>query len=461
MMLFTHETDQYGNPISHCPSGQKEQADGSCADDPSFIGLSVNVTTTEQDVGEGKGWTPWQECESNADCSYPQTCDNGACTEDAITCWDGSIQPSLADCPDPAYDWQTPKEWMEGDDWAEVLPDWYDKPGGEDEWNKYLYEEVAGGAETGFTQQEFIDQYGDLFPRWEESYEFQKFTNILQQMGLEEKGKENLWEKWQADKEAESLKTMATIESYTGKFGVLPYEAESQFVLAGGGVSGRNIAKMKTVSQDLSIAESMELEGIQMDVDALTLAYKVQVEDVEDQQLKLENTLLDIQQDYADNLEALYEPDTMKDFCPDPKAENGGCPDGEVCDGLVCVPDTGGVDGDGDNLPVDYNWETYFTEDEEGARILKEDVVKCSCVDRPQSTMQDMKCTIYDGNSKRNIEGNTAVKDWFDTFGAETPSCASMGGCTDVDDCPACEDRDLSAACVSGRCECAPKAGIQ
>ena len=323
MMLLNHETDEYGNTLSHCPAGQTEQPDGTCADAPNIDIVDVN----RKDRGVG--------CESDTECPYPQTCVDGACTQDDITCWDGSIRGSLAECPDPEYDFQTPSEWIEGEDWTK--PEWYeDLTTGNLEWEDYLFETVAGGEEgTGYEKQEWLDLFKDQFLEFEQSPQFQEYANILEQMGLKEKGKESLYDAWRADKEASILETKAVSKKYGAEYEGLTYAAESQFIGAGGGVSGRNIAKLKRAAKGLSIGQSLELEGIQMDIEGHQDTYDRELQNVESAQLQLENTLLNLEQDYADKLESLFDPVTMVLTCEN----NTDCGDGQLCMKGECVPD--------------------------------------------------------------------------------------------------------------------------
>ena len=305
MILFREE-----EPI--CPEGQIIGPDGTC------------IVPKDPFVGG---------CDSDADCPYPQTCVGGACTQNEITCWDGSMRESLAECPDPEYDFQTPSEWIEGEDWTK--PEWYeDLATGKLEWEDYLFETVAGGKEgTGYEKKEWLDLYKEYFPEFEDSYQFQQYANILEQMGMEEQGKESLYDAWRASKEASILETEAVSTKYGTDYEGLTYTAESQFIGAGGGVSGRNIAKMKRLSKGLSIGQSLELEGIQMDIEAHQDTYDRQLQTVDKAQERLEDQLLRLEQEYAEGLDALFDPSFMSFDCDD----DHPCETGKECINNVCL----------------------------------------------------------------------------------------------------------------------------
>ena len=245
------------------------------------------------------------------------------CTDNQLTCWDGSCVDHLGDCPpitDYDYDQEYPYTGQFADDpstpnFNEALEEIYLSIGGED-W-------------TGYTFQEWLDAgFGDEFPLWEGSAYASQADLLLQQLGmlpealrLEEEGFAARQEDLDLAREGLAL-NLETAREQTG-FELEQVTAASESVrrATGGLQTGASEAKLGTLYQQLTsgfeqeeAAISLQKEGVDIDEELLNIAHESNLFDIESRRLDYIGDMDSLVQQYEDKLWGLiYEAKSLQE----------------------------------------------------------------------------------------------------------------------------------------------------
>ena len=204
------------------------------------------------------------------------------------------------------YDYTPPdKDWLDDPSTGGDSPNYV-----ENEFAQYMFEEVMGGYEgTGYeTGEEWWAEFGGDFPSWEESPYYQQYISILEQGGIVDEQERLRGEQYGIDKEGLALTGLSKVAESVLAHDKIQYGAESQFIAAGGGVSGRNIRAVEAASEGLDTALTLDMTALGMDRSLLDIAYDDDLYDIESQRLEYQDDLRDEAQKYEDELRSYATP---------------------------------------------------------------------------------------------------------------------------------------------------------
>ena len=229
-------------------------------------------------------------------------------TEGGVTCWDGSIAENFDACPDVMYDYESPDEYMQDEDYTP--PEWWDNPAtSEDEFKEFifdLYRSPDNPLDSEAEKDAWWDTYGQNFPEWEATPQFQQYALTLQQIGISEEQERLTVETHGTTIEGKALEYLAKIESKAVEGRGLSRKMESQFIASGGGASGRGqfLAEetMRLQERDLTL----DLTQLHLERDLLDTKYETELYDIAEQRLDYESTLAGIEGDFLSGLMAIY-----------------------------------------------------------------------------------------------------------------------------------------------------------
>lgn len=355
-----------------------------------------------------------------------------------ITCWDGTQADDYDSCPEIEGLW-TPAGWddpttdvIEGTDeeglqtegW--VAPSWWNDPDtpDENEYESYIYNTMGGMDATGLTQEMFWEKHGDKFPTWEESGYKQRYAGVLEQIGMLNTSIELANNVYDLELEGLDIKQDVELETALTKKEDLGGQVESQFMDAGGAVSGRRIEKVEEASENVNQALTLGLRGINLSEDLLTEAYKGDLMNIEKQRINYRDQLIGLEDQFEDKLLNLIQ--TM-DIQKVPMTED------------------------------DYTLaDSMFDTDDEGVKTLNEDNFRCTCVDGA------VECSLTTGDSKGTYQQGADLDLVFSKYSdgqvAAPQDCSDprVSQCEQPSDCPDC-DKGYTALCTNGHCDCLPE----
>ena len=247
-------------------------------------------------------------------------------------CPDGRRVPHASYCEDVGYDWHTPTEWFEQEDVD--VPDWYDTPGGQDEFENYIYNYYKG--QTNLNKEDWLDEFGGYFTSFEDRPEYTEFVLKLKQIGLHEQGREELHQMNILNLHEESLDYLDRLNEATLKTGgkQLAWNMESGYKERGGGMGGRSIEAVKDIVAMNNRELTANLVREHLDVDIIKEGYDDKLYSWEDQQLSLEGQLAGIQTSYQNYLDSMFiaNPSLGYDF----KNDDGRVDtEEEICDSMT------------------------------------------------------------------------------------------------------------------------------